>query len=548
MFWSLTLTGDANVMTNERPCGSAGTALKSSSSTSAGLTRRPSRARESAGDLKLTRLSAQTLATLLTNHANQRHFVEAGGLENTYDLIRRTHNQGMRASLASILNNISRNPEYQARIMDGGGLQAVIDLGSSTDDKVRMHAVSCCKRLSSISANQHRWPAAALEALLTWLDAFEHAKLQILAIETVAHLCGDCEANRVKLVELEGVPKVARYLDMERYDDDVRLHAAKCLSKIAVSEVSRPHLAIPQVLDSYRSLLEHGMVVNDVEQLRAALDSLCMLADCAENKAKLSDAGYVEVIFHAMDTVSDKFLRRSCTKCLTLIAEADDCREQMLQFIPKVLALMKSHDYSTQFHSTTLLCHLSEKRRCRQVIAMHAAAVMKMLDHWMGVPDEQFNKVAMKLGANLVIEPEAKKEVMGILPVMETVMTLSRHKDAGIQTYATTFLSNLANTADEGDRAKLVNIGALWRLKGIENGGNAVLARQIAHTALKTHLADHFAAIRIQAIFRGGLHRRRKEKEAVARKKAELAEQRRDSTTTTHEDDIEPEERSESRD
>jgi hypothetical protein len=36
---------------------------------------------------------------------------------------------------------------------------------------------------------------------------------------------------------LDGVPKIAQYLDMDRYDDDVRLQAAKCISKIAVSEV-----------------------------------------------------------------------------------------------------------------------------------------------------------------------------------------------------------------------------------------------------------------------------------------------------------------------
>jgi hypothetical protein len=38
----------------------------------------------------------------------------------------------------------------------------------------------------------------------------------------------------------------------------------KCNCHRRYSEVSRPHLAIPQVLDSFRSLLEHGMVVNDV--------------------------------------------------------------------------------------------------------------------------------------------------------------------------------------------------------------------------------------------------------------------------------------------
>ena len=445
------------------------------------------RVKESAGDLKLTRLSAQTLATLLTNQANQEHFVEAGGLENTYGLIQSTHNLGMRASLACILNNLSRNPEYQARIVDGGGLRSVVELGDSSDEKVCMHAVSCVKRLASLHANQSKWPSDCLGAMLDWLDEFDHVRLQILTIEAISHLCEDCETNRAALVELDGVPKIAQYLDMDKYDDDVRLQAAKCISKIAISEVSRPHLAIPQVLDSFRGLLEHGMVVNDVEQLRAALDSLCMLADCATNKVKLSDAGYVEVIFHVMDTVSDKILRRSCTKCLMLIGEADDCREQMMQFIPKIIALMQHSDYSTQFSSTTLLCYLSEKKRCRQVIIMQVSKIMKLLDHWMGVPDEQFNKVAIKLGANLVIDAEAKKEVMAILPVMQTFMNMSKSKDADLQCSAATFLSNMSDTTDDQDRATLVNVGAVWRLKGIERAAKLPIARQIAQTALKTH-------------------------------------------------------------
>ena len=480
------------------------------------------RVKESSGDLKLTRLSAQTLATLLTNQANQEHFVEAGGLENTYGLIRRTQNVGMRASLASILNNLSKNNEYQARIVNGGGLHAIIDLGGSSDEKVCMHAVSCCKRLSSLSANQHKWPPECLRAVIEWLDEFDHVKLQILAIETLSNLCEDSEMNRVKLVESDGVSKIAQYLDMDRYDDDVRLQAAKCISKIALSAESRPYLAIPEVLDSFRSLLEHGMVVNDVEQLRAALDSLCMLADCAANKVKMSDAGYVEVIFHVMDTVADKILRRSCTKCLMLIGEDEECRDQMMQFIPKIIALMQNHDYSTQFCSTTLLCYLSEKKRCRQVIIMQVSKIMKLLDHWMGVPDEQFNKVAIKLGANLVIDQEAKREVMTILPVMKTFMGMSKTKNPDMQTSAATFLSNMTDTTEEKDRAMLVQVGAVWRLKGIENHGKLPIARQIANTALKMHLGDHVAAIRIQAMYRGRLHRlRAKKREEEAARKAE---------------------------
>ena len=301
------------------------------------------RVKGNAGDLQLTRLSAQTLATLLTNRANQEQFVEAGGLENTYRLVEQTTSVGLRTSLATILNNLARTPEYQARIMDSDGLSAVIELANSSDDKACMNAVSCCKRLSTLNTNQHKWPVECLEKILSWLDVWDTVKLQLLTMDTITHLCEDCEVNRARLVELGGVPKIAQYLDMDKYDDDIRLLAAKCISKIAISEVSRPHLALPQVLDSFRSLVEHGMVVNDVEQLRAALDAMCMLADCEENKTKLSDAGYVEVIFHTVDTVSDKILRRSCTKCLMLIAEADDCREQMMVYIPKVGAHSNEH-------------------------------------------------------------------------------------------------------------------------------------------------------------------------------------------------------------
>jgi hypothetical protein len=44
----------------------------------------------------------------------------------------------------------------------------------------------------------------SLAALLNWLDEFDHVKLQILTIETIANLCEDCETNRARLVELDG--------------------------------------------------------------------------------------------------------------------------------------------------------------------------------------------------------------------------------------------------------------------------------------------------------------------------------------------------------
>jgi hypothetical protein len=37
---------------------------------------------------------------------------------------------------------------------------------------------------------------------------------------------------------------------------------------------------------------------------------------------------------------------------------------------------------------------------------VQVSKIMKLLDHWMSVPDEAFNKVAIRLGANLVIDAE----------------------------------------------------------------------------------------------------------------------------------------------
>ena len=77
----------------------------------------------------------------------------------------------------------------------------------------------------------------------------------------------DVGARRVDHNEVHGA--------VQGLDDDIRLLAAKCISKVAISVAARPHLAIPQVLYSFRSLVEHGMVVNDTDQLRAALDAMC---------------------------------------------------------------------------------------------------------------------------------------------------------------------------------------------------------------------------------------------------------------------------------
>lgn len=174
--------------------------------------------------------------------------------------------------------------------------------------------------------------------------------------------------------------------------------------------------------------------------------------------------------------------------------------------------LMQNSDYNTQFSATTLLYYLSQKKRCRTVIILQVGKIMKLLDHWMEVPDEQFNRLAIKLGANLVIDEEAKSEVMHLLPSLKHFMMMTKSKDGDTQTGAASFLCNLSNTLDDKHRSNLVEAGAVWRLKSIERSARQPMARQIASTALKTHLADHVAVIKIQAMVRGRLHRMRSRK------------------------------------
>jgi hypothetical protein len=66
---------------------------------------------------------------------------------------------------------------------------------------------------------------------------------------------------------------------------------------------------------------------------------------------------------------------------------------------------------------------------------------------------------------NLCRYAAAKREVMAILPVMQTFMAMTKSKDADMQTSAATFLSNMTDTTDEAHRATLVQVGAVWRLK-----------------------------------------------------------------------------------
>ena len=492
---------------------------------------RPSRA--TVGDVPMTRLAARGVASLLSDFDNQDFFVRLGGLEKTYGLVAATSNVDIRASLASALADLARRPEYCAAIVDTGGLPAVTALAESPDVKVCLHAVSCARRLSRLKHCRERWSAECLERLLTWLRAFQgHDALCGATVECVANLCDDSDAHRDLVVALGGVPKIAKYLNVDRYEDDVRAVASRCLSCVAKNADARPHLAIPSVLGSFKRSVEANTAVANAEQLRNTVDTVAALADCDANRKKLAEAGYAETLFRAMATVRDKQLRRLCTRVLGMIARDESCAEVFRPHVAAVVELMAHDDPETQLHAATLGAALTRDEACRRDLNRSVTRVAGMLKRWTESPDGEFHRVALHLGSNLVVDPDAKTEMMrGAAPTLKAFMSQSRSKDPEVQLALAAFLSKLADGDDE-IKSGLVRAGAVWRLKSLRDVGKHVVARQVAGATLNNQMGKHFAAIRIQARFRGILHRlrerRREREEAVesARIAARLLEEK----------------------
>jgi hypothetical protein len=96
-------------------------------------------------------------------------------------------------------------------------------LRTNADVRVAAHAVSCLRRVASNPENQTRWPAAALETLIVWLEYFEgNDKIPAMVIEALAYLCEEVEENRTRVRDLDGIALIGGYLDLDKHDDDVR--------------------------------------------------------------------------------------------------------------------------------------------------------------------------------------------------------------------------------------------------------------------------------------------------------------------------------------
>jgi len=470
------------------------------------------RFRKNEGDQQLLRLATTVLAELLTEASNQDRFVEADGLAKAYGTAASTTSAAIRRSLALMLFNLAKADKVKRLLFTSGGMGALFDLAShATEEKTRQLAVATVRRLAGCAENQQEWPQEALGRLLGWLQEHSEVRLQLLTLEALG-LLTTVEAMRLSLLELGGIPVVASFLDMDRYDDDLRMLAAKCLTHVAESPETRPALGEPLVLLPFKVLLEHALMVSDPEQLRQALDAVVHFSDCAANHKRFLDHGYVPLLYAAAST-PEKTCKKQAARAIAVLAEADpeqipQMADTMVTFLPKIVAMMKARDYTIQLASTKVFTALSESEAHHKAVAHYSEQIMSLLDHWVNVPDDTFNRLATRLAANLAQYDEGRRRITMMLPVMKTFMSLTKSKDGSIQTESTRFLHNLTHT-DDDKKSLLVSAGAVWRLNSVQKSNKASpQAKMLAHSALTTTLQDHVAAIRIQAMYRGRIQRK----------------------------------------
>ena len=484
------------------------------------------------GDVVVTRCAARAVASLLTDRENRDAFVgKFDGLAKIQALVPATKNVDIRASLASMLDSVARDEGYATRLFDSGGVKTIMDLASTADAKTCLKAASCARRLSRLRSRIDSWPPECVDGLVTWLGAWiGHDELCRVAVECVANVCEDSEAHRARLVDVGGVPRIATFLNVDRYEDDVRVMAARCLSRMAKNPECRPKLAIPAVLEAFKRSVEANAAVANAEQLRNSVETVAALADCGPNKKKLADHGYVDALFATMATVRDKQLRRLCTTVLQQIASDPPCREMMRPYVDRIVDLMAHEDPETQHTSARLATEIACEENCRKDLVPKIARIVAMLNTWAESPDPSFNKMAVDLGSELAVEPEMKEEVTrspGGAAMLRAFLAQSKSRDPDVQLGLASFLGRMAEGGDEEVKAGLVRAGAVWRLKSLRDDAKEQAARLRAGHTLKNSLGLHYAAIRIQARFRGILHRlreRRREREAKAREEKEAKE------------------------
>ena len=480
------------------------------------------------GDLKLQRLAAHAISLLLAHPANQELFFKLGYLDNVCKLALSSPNPNIRRSMAVILLNLAKNPSNRETLFEFPPcLEATHHLALIPDERTRLCAFGVYKRLAMSASNSEKWPEPDIKQLFEFLGTSLDLRLHMLTLETLTHLV-QLKRNAVMVGGLENYPEVfANFIDLERYNDSVRLLASACIEKLSDFDENLPSLGSSEfLLNKLRQGIDHSMSVKDYDAARMDLSTLAHVAKIGEVADKLIANGFLDSLF-VYSGMPDKSCRRQSMRAIRLISthNPDAADDVVLRNISKLTNLMcKVQDYSIQMDSLTIMARLSQNEETiSKYLIDDLGMIVNQLEDWGVLPDPELGVLATNLAANLAQNKTAKLMLGLVNPVVKNLVAGIKSKDEEQQRASVRFVSNLAEEADETTKAAVVEVGAIWRMRSIAKRDDVgAMTKAAVVSTLKSSLAEHHAAILIQAIIRGRIHRKRaKAREDAARKREE---------------------------
>lgn len=468
----------------------------------------------SKGDIKLQRLAANAISLLVGHPANQKLFLELGYLEKTCKIALSTHNTSIRRSVAVTLLNLSKNPSLRESLFEHPKLmEALGHLALAPDERTRLSAFGVYKRLAQSDVNSENWSEEEIAQLTQYLTMSLDIRLHMMTLDALNALAMNEKNGLVIGAQPDIVDKLASFLDLEMYNDAVRLLASTCISTISNYEGNLPLLgACDMLFEKLHQSIDHGMRVDDYDACRLDLGTIAHVAVLQEVADKLVQIDFVEHLFkYAM--IHNKPCRKHAARAIRLINMTNEASDvAVLRNMDKLAYLMcKVNDYGVQMDALMMMAKLSEDEEViSKYLLNHLGPIVSKIEDWGVLPDPDLAEVATKLAANLAQNKVAKMMLTTIKPLIKNLVEGIKSKDPKLQMQSVRFVTNLTEEAEEEAKAAVVNVGAIWRMRSISKDANAnANIKTAVQSTLKSSLAEHTAAIMIQSIVRGRIHRKR---------------------------------------
>ena len=315
--------------------------------------------------------AAQTLATLAFNESNAEEIARIGGIRAIIDAIRANYGDAnVVKSLLALLERVSRQQAYKDQVADGGGVEAVLDIGLTRHmavEEVALKALSCLANLAFNSdrniktlmgRNVVSYVSACLKQYMRSPRVLENAMC------VLSNLMFGSDANKLAIGQACGadIVQVVRDLPQDANlfkmtlralgnlsfcDENIRFiveqqHATKAIvagMRAHPKQDELQHVAI-EVLGNFASLEDEAPEVDASGEQVNARDSIQAII--------LREAGTAQIISSIKTYAGNSSIVKAALDALASIANDSEVTEMMVEkqnLVVTVIDCMQANDW-----------------------------------------------------------------------------------------------------------------------------------------------------------------------------------------------------------